>query len=671
MHAKPPQSACTRQLIAVPDSPGTRRRVSGWIRDLAARSSVAWLGAGVPSGVPAIAPAQAAHWLGREYDALVFEAGADFHPDALAIAAGLLRGGGVLLLIAAQAASGPFARRLQRFLTEPAVHWLGSGSALPAPLPVRPGKRPRLSPGQLRAFREMLPLPGHPGPLSLVLTAPRGRGKSTLLGVVLRQWRAEGVKDVRVTARSPASIGSLLRALDPDSGTDGRGPVPDAGVYTAPGTLLTGDLRPRVLVVDEAAALPVHVLLALAARAPRTVFSTTTAGFEGSGRGFRLRFLQALRRRGHPLQELGLREPVRWAAGDPLEEWINRLFLLDAEVPVLPAGLEASAMMAGRRMHWVSGERLAGDEAGLAAVVGLLSDAHYRTRPSDLRRWLDDPALSVGLLRGPGRVLVGVVLLLEEPGLEPELARSVWAGERRPAGRFLPAVLAAHGALRAASRSALRIVRIAVHPRLQRRGIGRRMLRAAERHGRRRGFALLGASFGADAGLLGFWEASGYPPLRVGFRREGVSGLHAAVVLRPLQPAAATEITRLRAMVARDWPAWRAGPLRTLERDVAVSVRRSLPPPATSDPAADREEVRAFARRKRPFEPALPALRRWLQGRPDVLRTVSAEDRVLLEAAVMRLEEWPRLCACSGESGRAGVIRALRRALRAALGDDG
>lgn len=670
MHGKPPQSACTRQLVAVPDRVGTRRQVSSWIQDLAARSSVAWLGGGVPSGVPAIAPAQAAHWLGREYDALVFEAGADFHPDALAIAAGLLRGGGVLLLIVVQAGSGPFARRFQRFLTESTVHWAGSGSALPAPVPVQPEKRFRLSPGQRRAFREILPLPEQPGPLSLVLTAPRGRGKSTLLGVVLHQWRAEGVKDVRVTAQSPASIGALLRAPNPQSGTGGPGRLPDAGVYTAPDTLVTGDVQPGVLVVDEAAALPVHVLLTLASLVPRTVFSTTTAGFEGSGRGFRLRFLEALRRRGHPLRELHLREPVRWAAGDPLEDWINRLFLLDAEAPALPAGIGAATAGTGHRIRWVSGARLARDEAGLAAVVGLLSDAHYRTRPSDLRRWLDDPDLSIGLLHGPGRILVGVALLLEEPGLEPGLARAVWAGERRPAGRFVPAVLAAHGAFRAAGRTVLRIVRIAVHPRLQRRGIGHGMLRAAERHGRRRGFALLGASFGADAGLLGFWEAAGYMPLRVGFRREGISGLHAAVVLRPLEPDAAAEIAHLRAMIARDWPVWRAGPLRTLERDVALSVQRSLPPPATPDPAADLEEVRAFACRERPFEPALPALLRWLRDRPAVLRAVSAEDRLLLEAAVMGLEDWPRLCARSGESGRNSVIRALRRALRIALGDD-
>lgn len=669
MPGPPPQSACTRRLVAVPDSAGARRQVSGWITGLTVGSSVAWLGGGVPPGVPAIPPAQAAHWLGREYDALVFEAGADLHPDALAIAAGLVRGGGVLLLIVGPAASGPFAERLRRFLLEPAVQRVGPGSALPAPLAVRPEERLRLSTGQRRAFNAMLPLPEHPGPLSFVLTAPRGRGKSTLLGALVRHWRTAGVTDVQVTAYSPASIEPLLRVLEPGTGADAPAPMSRAGVYTAPGPLLTGEVRPRVLVVDEAAALPVHVLLALAERASRTVFSTTTAGFEGSGRGFRLRFLKAMRRRGHPLRELCLREPVRWAAGDPLEDWINRLFLLDAEVPPLPDGTRAAAAVAGRRIQWVSGPRLAGDEAALAAAVGLLSDAHYRTRPSDLRRWLDDPAVVIGLLRGPGRALVGIVVLLAEPGLEPRLARSVWVGERRPAGHFLPAVLAAHGAFRAAARTALRIVRIAVHPRLQRRGIGRRLLRAAERYGRRRGFALIGASFGADAELLAFWEAAGYPPLRVGFRREGISGLHAAVVLRPLQSDAGPEIAGLRARIARDWPVWRAGPLRTLEREVAGWVLRALPSPAAPDPAADREEVRVFACGQRPFELAQPALRRWLRGRPGVLRALSPGDRMLLEAAVKGTEDWARLGARAGESGRAGVIRTLRRALCAALRD--
>lgn len=664
----PRQSACTRRLVAVRDCARARRQVAAWIGDLAARSRVAWFGQEVPPGVPAVPPAQAADWLGREYDALVFEVRADLHADALAIAAGLLRGGGILLLIVTDTGSGPFARRLERFLAEPVVQWRSDRSSLPRPLPVRREGPLHLNAGQKRAFRRMLPLPDRPGQASFVLTAPRGRGKSALLGTLLGHWRRAGVKDVRVTAPNPAALATLKRVLDEGCEDAARASQPPAELYIAPDRLLAGDVEPRVLLVDEAAALPVHQLLELAARVPRTAFATTTAGFEGSGRGFRLRFLRALRRRGHSVQELRLAEPVRWAQGDPLEDWINRLFLLEAEAPSVPAPGNAEHPAAAGHVAWVSGRTLAQDEAVFSSVAGLLSDAHYRTRPSDLRRWLDDPGLSIGLLRGPDRVPLGVVLLLAEPGLDPEVARSVWAGERRPAGRFLPCVLAAHGGLAAATRPAVRVVRIAVHPGLQRRGIGLRMLRAAERYARSRGFALLGASFGADPGLLAFWDAAGYRPLRVGFRRETTSGLHAVVVLRPFDPGLRPELRRLQAAIAGDWPVWLAGPLRDLETEVAQSVLRRLPAATEPDRAADREQVVACAFRQRSFEVALPALRRWLEAHLVTLQRLPAGERELLEAAILRCEDWPRLCELAGESGRAGVIRALRRSLRALLG---
>lgn len=667
MPAAPPQSARTRQLVATRESAAARQWVERWIRELDARFSVVWFGRDVPAGVPAVPQAQAAHWLGREYDALVFDAGRGLHADALAIAAGLVRGGGVLLLLAPRPGASPFDQRFERFLAEPAVRWVHPGCVLPEPLPVLCRNRLQLNEGQRRAYRRLFALADLPGPVSFVLTAPRGRGKSTLLGALVRAWRNAGVGGVQVTAPNPTAISTLVRVLDAERADAAQPGRPEPSHYIAPDRLLAGQAEPRVLVVDEAAALPVHRLLALAMLAPRTVFATTTAGFEGSGQGFRLRFLRALRGRGRRLHELRLAEPVRWAADDPLEDWVNRLFLLTAEAPAVAAGAPLPVAGAGRRVNWFAAARVAAHEPLLSAVVGLLSDAHYRTRPSDLRRWLDDPALTVGLLRGPGDVLLGVALLIAETGLEAEAAQSVWAGERRPAGQFLPCVLAAHGAFRLAARPVLRIARIAVHPQCQRHGIGLRLLQAAERRARRLGIALIGASFGADAGLLRFWEAAGFQPLRVGFRRETTSGMHAAVVVRPLQPGLRAELHRLRTEIARDWPFWRAGPLQSLEHDVAESVLYSLPPPADPDPVSDREQVEAFAFRQRPFELALPALHRWIRSGPAVLQALPTRGRELLEAATMRGEEWPLLCALAAESGRNGVIRVLRALLVQAL----
>lgn len=655
------QTSCPRRVIAVVDSGPARTRVADWIRTLGATAPVAWFGHRIPPGVAGVRPAQAGHWLGRELDAVVFETGPPLPADVLAIAAGLLRGGGVLLLLVAASASTPFNRRVQRFLAEGLVHWLGVDEPPPVPLPVQPASRLRLNAGQARIFQGVLGLPERQGPSRVVLTAPRGRGKSTLLGALVGRWRGQADLTLAVTAPNPAAIVALLRGVQAGLGPSAPPRGRDAAdLYVPPAQLL--ECRPRLdlLVVDEAAGLPVHVLLALAALAPRAVFATTTAGFEGSGRGFRLRFLEALRQRGGELREFRLERPVRWPPGDPLEDWINRLFLLDADASA-PGDLRPG------RVRWLSGERLAADERRLAAVVGLLSDAHYRTRPSDLQRWLDGPGVHIGLLETVGGgPLLGVLLAQAEPGLDVGLARAVRDGERRPPGHFLPCMLAVHGGTVLAGRPALRVARIAVQPRWQRHGLGRRLVRAVREYARRQGFGTIGASFGARPDLLRFWNGAGFRTLRIGFRRETTSGLYAAVVMLGLEAGARAELDALRRAIAADWPVWRHALLQDLDPDTAETVQRDLAPPRSPVPIADAESVQAFAEAGRPFELALPALRRWLDANPDLLRRLVPEDAALLEAVVLGSCDWPQLSAMAGESGRAGVIRALRQRVKRA-----
>jgi tRNA(Met) cytidine acetyltransferase len=654
-------TAFPRRLIAVEESGLARARVVDWIRGLASNAAVAWFGPRLPPGVAGSMPAQVGHWLGRQLDAVVFEVGPDLSADALAIAAGLLRGGGVLLLLVGPLAPTPFNRRLRGFLAERLVQWPQARDTLPRPVPVRQGPRLRLNVGQGQIFRAVLDQPQRPGPSSVVLTAPRGRGKSTLLGALVGRWQAQVALRLAVTAPNPAAIVPLLRGIEEAVGTPQAHGAGSTHRYVAPAQLLETCPQLDLLVVDEAAAFPVHTLLALAALAPRAIFATTTAGFEGSGRGFRLRFLESLRQRGGEVREFRLERPVRWPPGDPLEDWVNRLFLLDGEA-------SAPGHLRPGRVRWVTGERLAADEPRLAAVVGLLSDAHYRTRPSDLQRWLDGPGVHIGLLEtAGGGPLLGILLAQAEPGLDAGVARAVWAGERRPPGHFLPCVLAGHGALDAALRPALRVARIAVQPRWQRRGLGRRLLRAARRFARRSGFGMLGASFGARPDLLRFWNGEGFRTLRIGFRRETTSGLHAAVVLLGLESGARTDLDALLGVIAADWPVWREGPLHDLDDDTAAAVQRNLPPPRPPDPTADAASVRAFAGAGRPFELALPALRRWLDADPGILRRLAGPDAALLEAAVLGSCDWSRLSALAGESGRAGVIRVLRQRVKRAL----
>src|SRR5690606_2622683 len=121
-------------------------------------------------------------------------------------------------------------------------------------------------------------------------------------------------------------------------------------------------------------------------------------GYEGTGRGFVLRFLAWQKSEPRPSAIHTLSAPVRFDAGDPLERLVFDALALDAE-PASLAGVDLDAA----RPEALDRDALASDEALLREVFGLLVHAHYRTTPSDLERMLDAPNLRVHVMRAGGR----------------------------------------------------------------------------------------------------------------------------------------------------------------------------------------------------------------------------------------------------------------------------
>ena len=621
---------------------------ANWLRAAAVEGPVLWVGRSPPDGVPHVASAQAGHWLGHEVQALVFEAGQPLAVDALVTVAGLLVGGGTLVILDGTGGDGAFARRWQAALAEPWVRTVEPPSA-----DRRPGIMPRAAgpfawtPDQAVALGHLAGLaPGE----CVALTAPRGRGKSTLLGEFLGTALQRGESTITLTAPTPRAVDALLARARHWTHAPERH-------YRAPDVLLEQAEPLDTLIIDEAASMPVERLLQLARLARRLVLATTTGGFEGSGQGFRLRGLPALEGAGFRVRLQTLDTPVRWAPGDPLEDWLNRLFLLEAasRPPVSQAV----------RLRWSTGAALADMPQTLEAVMGLLADAHYRTRPSDLARWLDDAGVHLLLLEGAADgALFGVVLIQEEGGLERAIAEAVWSGERRPQGHFLPCTVAARGDFDLAGEGAWRIQRIAVHPHWQGRGLGSRLLRAVEDRAGAKGVALIGASFGLQPVLLHLWQRAGYGLVRVGIQPDAASGQVSGVVLRATAPRLQPRLQQALAAFRRDWPAWHP---RFLPGTTAAMVSEVLGdqdaegdcPLSPVDPVADLKEVRAFSQRARPLEWALPALLRQLAVAPP-----DEPEGQLLEASLAQPIDWDRLARELEVSGRRGVTRRLRRAAR-------
>lgn len=587
-----------------------------------------------------LSPRKARMRLGAEHQLVVLDTHVTgFDPEALGALAGTITAGGLLVLITAQewggSADPDYARiadhpwlwsdlschylaRLARQLqaSSQVVHW-DADQALHLPrLPLRKsgGKETAdnecLTTDQAYAVKQLIGLKRR---RPLVITADRGRGKSAALGIACARLLTRKAQRVVLTAPRLSAVESVFErvaALCPD----GRRAAPGYFVLAQGSELiflppdgLTEQVNAQqqggdgsYLMVDEAAAIPAALLGQWLAAFPRIAFATTVHGYEGSGRGFALRFRATLDRLTPQWKALTLNAPIRWNSGDPLEALVNQLLLLKAPLPLAQSDdSEVTTQVVDR--GW-----LAQQDAGLEKLFGLLVQSHYRTSPNDLRQLLDGPGTQLRTIEQAGEPQA-VLVTREEGGFEPALANQVARGERRPQGHLLAQSLATH----AGSRKALtarwrRVVRIATHPERRRQGLGKTLLQEDMVAAKQQGVALYGATFGAEASLLRFWLALGFTPVRLGMTRETSTGEFAVMVAKALNPEGEAVLGDLSERFQTALPGLLAFELKALPAAVLVLLLDQMP----SIPLSDREwqdiEDVAFAHR----DPALarPAL---------------------------------------------------------------
>ena len=426
---------------------------------------------------------------------------------------------------------------------------------------------------------------------TVAIEAPRGHGKSALLGRLAAQLERDGVRHAVCAARR-AAVDVLerhrRRALEA-CGASAR-TLP----FVAPDAALDGAAGVDVLIVDEAASLPLPTLAALLARHRHVVLATTTEGHESAGRAFALRLPTLLEPDRPGCLHLAPPRPLRWRAGDPLDALVRRALLTRptlAADPGLPPGCPTPPAARVER------DALRDDEPRLLALSGLLAATHYQSTPLDLAHLLDAPSLALWSIER-GAVVLGVALVALEPGLPDALHAAVLARRRRPPHCLLPSLLAQSAddgtALGA---PCARVTRIAVHPRVRRRGLGSRLIAAIVRDTADEVEAL-GASFGEDAAALAFWSDNGFTPFHLGFRRNPRSGRRSMAVLRA-GSARTARVLEEAASIHRD------------NRRVATPAE----PPAGA--ARDARLLARFARGERSLSDTHAALRRLGGVHPD------------------------------------------------------
>lgn len=560
---------------------------------------------------------QAHRLLGQEVDMLIYDGFSGINPDALGQISGLLKGGGVLLFLTPAPLSAAFFDdpEKQRLLVEPYTcsdvgnhflehlrlcftedpamlrfdqqrGFLSTLSAQYSRLPLSVSVSLALQ-DQQKVINDIYFHLQSPGPQCCVLTAARGRGKSSALGILARYFIKAG-KNVVVTAPRSDAVESLFKHAADEMGFERtRYQVCYENTYLTfclPVDVCNEYSDADILLVDEAAGIPVHLLTRYLDKFSKVIFATTTQGYEGTGQGFALRFLSVLKSRVSSLGCYTLERPVRWSEHDPLEPFFNRLLVLDAVASIRKGDVENSDLIHYRVVDpgW-----LVSHPQQLRDLFGLMIDAHYRTTPGDLRIMLDSPNLRIWIAESAGTI-VGACLVAEEGGLKEALSQRIWEGRRRPRGHLIPQLLIAQeGYLEAADFTALRIVRIAVHDEYRRQKVASGLLDAIQktaiRHeaicqyeDKKQACDLIGASFAVTPALLSFWQQQGFQVIRIGTQLDPVSGAYAALVLKGVSVRAKQRLPLWQCEFYRRFDYLQGEWLQCLPTDVVQGIQFSV-----------------------------------------------------------------------------------------------
>ncbi|AWW34701.1 tRNA cytosine(34) acetyltransferase TmcA [Mannheimia varigena] len=378
----------------------------------------------------------------------------------------------------------------------------------------------RRTPLQFNAEQQFIfeNLPSDPASIHLI-TAPRGRGKSTLEGKLAET--ISQANPVVITARSHSALPNFWKQVE---GENVRFFAPDRLIQAVE----NGENFAKTwLFIDEAASLPLPMLQQCCEYFDKVVLTTTTQNYEGTGRGFELKLPKMLNK---PFKHWTLSEPLRWGDNDPLENFVNELLLLQPQMGVCNTPLQVQ-------------------------FYHLLASAHYKTTPTDLRR-LFDGERQITLHEIENEQLIGGIWAVNEGGLDETLTQAIWRGERRPQGNLVAQYLCFQGNLpQACELHSVRISRIAVVAEKQRQGIGKRLISRfiLQISAQNPPLDFISVSFGLTALLYQFWADCGFELVQITPNKEASSGYRSAMMIYPISAQGKAFCEQAKQAFARDF----------------------------------------------------------------------------------------------------------------------
>ena len=525
-------------------------------------------------------------FLGQEFDAVIFDCHDSFDPNAFGVITGTIRGNGYLLLLKPEKVSHDslFLERFWSIVAKTEHQFIDVPSSKTIELQV-PQKIAYETSDQNNAINKIIHVVKGHRRRPLVITADRGRGKSAALGFAATKLFDEGYKNIIVCAPSKKTAAIVFKhalANNPECNL----------VFYSPDELQQKKPKADLVLIDEAAAIPVALLTSFLKTYSRIVFATTQHGYEGSGRGFSINFKKILDSVAPEWVNCELNTPIRWSENDTLENFIFDSLLLNAE----PAELNNVKLPQCVTVELDKAE-LIKTPSMLSELFGLLVSAHYQTKPSDLMHMLDDDLVSIHVTLFEQQI-IAVALLIKEGGIEPKIATAIFQGTRRLQGHLVAQSLAANAGIEnAPCLHGERIIRIAVHPKLQQQGFGSALLNSLIQKSKA---DYLSTSFGATTELLQFWQQLKFTPVYLGMKRDASSGTHSVVMLCARNKKGEKLIQDAQVRFAKHFPHLLSESFRELESELVLVLLSPQKPLKHEN-----KELLAFAGQQRGYENTL------------------------------------------------------------------
>ena len=385
---------------------------------------------------------------------------------------------------------------------------------------------------------------------TLLITADRGRGKSAIVGIGLtgiavRRFRDSNiVTRALITAPEKENCEEIFRFLAKSHDAlsipyrlkdfEFSSKIINAK-YVPPYDIVHSDAD--IIIVDEAAGLQFPLLSRIIKRKRPIIFSTTIHGYEGSGRTFSVRFIPLLKQERKTLKWITLNEPIRYALNDPVEAWLFKALLLDAE----PCEVNESILEKISEARLVELNPLdlflkPKNADILRNFFGILVTAHYRNNPKDALLIADAPHHKAYALVIDEKILVALQICMEGNLSESEISLLYTTA---PSSHIVPdKIFKYYGLVDFPSLKGWRIVRIATHPRLFRKGLGSLALKKLIEIAMKEGIDWIAAGFSSYPELLSFWLKNNFIPIHLSPVVNRTTGEHTIIVGLPISDKA-------------------------------------------------------------------------------------------------------------------------------------